>query len=388
MTSENYLEEGFLKEDNSQKKGLAIIYDPHNLYQFIWYYCNEGKDGEWDALCLPNGYKGEYMHSYCENAGVFKHIYKDDTNYSILPVSKKITEFLGMFAYFAIGRRHACCRKIINRFVNEKEYDEIVIIADVGLVSGACCSLGKEKEIIILEDGIGDYSTRKKWIPRGRLLSPYNWEGWMLSKMGYCSPGWYELKPDKNCIKYSSHPEKMKYRNYKEIRRLYEENGTDLELLRQIEKKLYPDIGKYSLEDVDAIILTRPLKDYVDDDEKYVKRLEEYINDHYKSVLVKRHPRDNTSYQFDSNVQSIEINNEIPAEVLLPYFKGKEVVVVSTSAVMLYTDVYGIHCKVAFFKGMHEENDQSNASYQFPTYDETDRFCKTYLNDRYEIIQL
>ena len=50
----------------NEKKGLAVIYDPHNLYQFIWYYCNAGRDMVWDALCLPNDKKGEYMHTYCE----------------------------------------------------------------------------------------------------------------------------------------------------------------------------------------------------------------------------------------------------------------------------------------------------------------------------------
>ena len=52
-------------------KGLAIIYDPHNLYQFLWYYCNKGKIKEWDALCLPNGYKGEYMHTFVRNREFF-----------------------------------------------------------------------------------------------------------------------------------------------------------------------------------------------------------------------------------------------------------------------------------------------------------------------------
>ena len=52
-------------------KGLAVIYDPHNLYQFVWYYCNHGKQKKWDALSLPNGGRGEYMHSFCEDTGIF-----------------------------------------------------------------------------------------------------------------------------------------------------------------------------------------------------------------------------------------------------------------------------------------------------------------------------
>ena len=59
------------------KKGLAVIYDPHNVYQFLWYYCTYGKDIEWSALCLPNSYKGEYLSEPCRKLGIFKKIYRD-----------------------------------------------------------------------------------------------------------------------------------------------------------------------------------------------------------------------------------------------------------------------------------------------------------------------
>ena len=78
-------------------KGLAVVYDPHNLYQFIWYYCNKGKEKEWDALCLPNGFKGEYMHTYCERAEIFQYIYKDDKDYSNIPIGEKIKNFNVVF---------------------------------------------------------------------------------------------------------------------------------------------------------------------------------------------------------------------------------------------------------------------------------------------------
>ena len=42
----------------------------------------------------------------------------------------------------------------MNSYVVLNDYDEIVVIADVGVVSGACVALGEEKEIVILEDGI------------------------------------------------------------------------------------------------------------------------------------------------------------------------------------------------------------------------------------------
>ena len=95
-------------------KGLAIIYDPHNLYQFLWYYCNKGKIKEWDALCLPNGYKGEYMHTFCEESGVFSKIYKYDTDFSNMSGMKKIKVILSMFGHFIIGKHKEFCKKLMN----------------------------------------------------------------------------------------------------------------------------------------------------------------------------------------------------------------------------------------------------------------------------------
>ena len=62
-----------------ESKGLILVYDPHNLYQFLWYYCTYGKDMKWDALCLPNEGKGEYMSAYCKRVGIFEQVYSDET---------------------------------------------------------------------------------------------------------------------------------------------------------------------------------------------------------------------------------------------------------------------------------------------------------------------
>lgn len=82
-----------------RKKGVALIYNPHNLHQFIWYYCTYGRDYDWTALCFPNGYKGEYMSEYCKKSGIFKEIIRRSESFVTIPVRKKCIMFIQMFLY-------------------------------------------------------------------------------------------------------------------------------------------------------------------------------------------------------------------------------------------------------------------------------------------------
>lgn len=370
------------------KKGLAVVYDPHNLYQFVWYYCNRGKAKHWDALCLPNGYKGEYMHSYCEAAGIFDKVYRDDTDFSTLSAGKKLLTFLQMCGYFVLGRQKNFCRKLLNQYINCDDYDEMVVIGDMGVVSGACIALGQEKEVVVLEDGIGDYTPRKKRVPRERWASAHAWQGFFLSRMGYCAPGWYELATNQWAVKYSSQPEKMPYRSYREIRQLYAEEGTDQDLFRRILAKLYPELEKIDFEKAEAVLMTRPLSDYVSEYGKYQNRLEKYITERYHNLLLKKHPREKDTYHFGKSVVVQEVDNSIPAEALLPYLAGKKCIVIPTTAVMMYLKAYNIQCTVLEFSGLFEENKTSNS--QFAVLSKTDvvEFCDKFLEENYSLEEL
>ncbi len=367
------------------KKGLAIIYDPHNLYQFIWYFCNKGNHKVWDALCLPNGPNGEYMHTYCEQAGIFSNIYMDSTDFSILPAAKKYKMMSKMFTAFVVGRKKSYCRKLINKYVTYDEYDEIVVLADVGIISGACVALGQEKKIIILEDGVSDYGTRPSLIPINKLYSTYLWQGFLLARMGYCSPGWFRFNADKYCIKYCSHPNKMLYKGYKEIRQLYEEDGTDQKTFSEITKRIYPAVKDISFDNIEAVIFTRPLSDFTADYQKYKKRLESYVAEKYKSILLKRHPREKENYFFGSDVLVQELDSSVPAEAILPYLKGKDAVVAPISAILLYMRTYAINCKVIMFKDLYQESRTVNSIFKPMSEEETLQFCEKYAEGAYRI---
>ncbi len=164
-------------------KGLAVIYDPHNLYQFVWYYCNHGKQKKWDALSLPNGGRGNICIHSVKTLESLNMFYRSDNDFSVMEAKKKCVIVAQNVCELYIGKTKDFCKKMLNPIRGLSEYDEIVVIADVGIISGACVVLGEEKEVVILEDGINDYSIRPRWIPKTKLFSTYMWQGFILARM-------------------------------------------------------------------------------------------------------------------------------------------------------------------------------------------------------------
>ena len=102
----------------------------------------------------------------------------------------------------------------------------------------------------------------------------------------------------------------MKYRNYKEIRQLYTQEGTDEKLFDHI-IKIYPAIQKIDFEKTEAVLFTRSLDDFVVDDKKYIERIENYIQRSYKNILLKKHPREQSVYQFENGIKCLEVDNSV-----------------------------------------------------------------------------
>ncbi len=354
----------------NEKKGLAVIYDPHNLYQFIWYYCNAGRDMVWDALCLPNDKKGEYMHTYCEKSELFDKIYKYDDGFKSADLKEKYGIFFKMLVHFIIGKKKAYCRKLIQQYVNWDNYERVVVLTGVGLVSGACIALSGEKDIVIMEDGTADYRNRRKWISWRNMNSFYHWQGFILARMGYCCPAWYYFKPEKSCIKYSTRPDRMNQDLYKEIRQLYSCEGTDTNLLERTITKTYPRIADLSFEKIQAVFLTIPLSDFVIDVEHYRKRIQNYLKGKYDAILLKRHPRDTMEYDFGENTVVYEVDSSIPAEAVMPYLKHMDVYMCEFCSTVMYAKPYGLHCIVLVLDGYYEESLKSSVEVKAPSEEE------------------
>lgn len=359
------------------KKGIAVIYDPHNLHQFLWFYATYGQEYEWTALCLPNGYKGEYMSQYCRKSGVFAKIISDSEGYLNASWKKKAKEFLLMFYYAMRRKQNIYCRRLINQYVDIDEYDIAVVLTDVGIISGAFIGLGREKQVVILEDGMGDYADRPAGYICKHLFNFYDIQGYLVAKMGYANPAhYYPLKSTRYCQKFSSNPDQMIYKEYKEMLQLFDMEKTNVQLFNRIVERTYEDLKVSDFERAEAIIFTNRLYDFGDSVEPYIKRMEEYVNSHYKCIILKRHPRDETNYKFSQQVEVYEVSSSVPAEVILPYLANMNILFMLTTSIMLYMKAYHYKPTFLYFKGLHEQNLKEKTYLKYITKEE----MKEYLN--------
>lgn len=305
------------------KRGLFVCYDPHALMQFLQFYCMNDFPAEWDVLCLPVENGEEYMHTYCEKTGMFRNIFVGNVEYIKLPAVKKFCLFLSMFFSAILGMRKKYCTKILNEYVRDiNDYDILCANIDTGFISGMLASFAKEKDVIYFEDGAADYMIkRSKWKNSGfPLFSFTNLQCVLMAWLGYFAKGHVYFKPTKYCYKYVTNKDALEYRNFKEVREFLLDNKS-LRTYQNFIKILYPELDNFIIPKDSVIFFTDPLSDLLDDYEKYVNKLIDAISERFKTVVIKKHPRDTTDYQFPPDVEVTILNGQIPGEVFFPFMK-------------------------------------------------------------------
>lgn len=148
----------------------------------------------------------------------------------------------------------------------------------------------KPKEIVFVEDGSYDY------LSDGEEDYP-------------------EIKQDK--VLYAFRPNQVLSKRFKEIKPL----KVDMKRVVEVYKKNFKCLTEI---DKDAVVLfTTPMKDFdYDSTEKIIG----YLERHYvgKTVLVKRHPRDER--KFNSDKLNLEFcPNNIPGQIICELFKGEKI---------------------------------------------------------------
>lgn len=377
-------------KNKSNGRGLVVIYDPHSLQQFLWYYCTYGKDVRWDALCLPNGYKGTYMHTYCETAGVFENVMIGETDYMNMSWAKKIILFIVMFWYYITFRRESFCEKVLNQYVGDiNVYEELVCICETGFVSGLMALLGKRKKVSYFDDGLGEYCERSRW------RSPYikspliGMQGMVLALMGYGCKGRFYFSPTRYCYKYSAVTKEMLYTNYKKMLDIDFQN-TDIKLYEAILQSVYPGLEDIDVENVEAIFFTEDLDCFSPSNyQKYASMCAKYIGKRHKSVILKRHPKDFAKYDFGEDVIVKEINNEIPAELLLGLINNKRIYFNFFSSIIIFMQAYKYDFELLYMNELLGENLKSaSCKAEYYTKDNIEELCKRFADERYVITEI
>lgn len=341
------------------KNAVAVICTNKNLYDFLWYYCTYNRDYKWTAIVQYYGsLNNQALFDVCKKLGIFENVLQCRDNYEIMPFRQKSYEMLKMICYYILKKRKQYFSKIVKKYV--EDFDLAVVCCDHMLIHAAFISMGDEKEVIILEDGLGDYQKRYSHL-NGKITDIYNLAAYLCAKMGYFNfKMCYTLPTTKKCIKYSKDPVRMIYRDYKSIQRLQDFLSTDKELFYQLLSKW---IGKLPEKlSAEAIFFTSTLYDYMEDDDMQIRKSIEYVNKHFggKTIFLKKHPRDKQVYKFKESINVIELSSQIPTEVLVDLLDINKALFMDLSNIVLLKEEYLKNGIFFHYRNYKQKSDQKS----------------------------
>ena len=370
------------------KKGLAVLYDANSFRQFLWYYSTFGEKKIWDVLCLPDGGKGVYIDKYCRRIKIFNKIIVGKQNFINLSLIKKMYLFIIMFFYYIFRKQKHFAKNILNKYVdNINDYDELISNSDIGFISGLLAQFAKEKKVTYLEDGFWDFLPRDKWNCTYKKYSFQYWQGFFISKMGYCANGRFFFEPTKYCNKFCSSIKKMQYLNYFSIEEFSDKN-TDMDLYLDCISQAYPEIKEIDFSIIQAVLFTEPFADFSKKPDTYIAKIEKYINLNVENVLIKKHPRDMWDYSFRTDKKIIYLDQSVPAEVILPYIKKKKLFFLCACGIMLNLTDTAYDINVFLFNDLCREPYKDVTRKYYSNIDELRDDLKKVNCNKYNIIDL
>ena len=266
-------------------------------------------------------------------------------------------------------------------------YDYYVANTESGFMTGLLASFAKEKTTIYFEDGSADYwIVRKKNASIFKKWSFLNFQCVMMAKLGYFGKGYVHFEPTKYCIKYASVPNELSYNYYKQIVK-FELDSNQNETLIKLLERVYPELKKYENVSQDCkLVFTIPLTSDNPYREQYIKKFQSYIETNADEIYLKKHPRDNYKYHFSDNVVFHEISQDIPAELLFSYFRGRKCFMMEPDSLLLSMSAYDIFIEVLYDDDYSKEQ---SLLFDFScTREVAESFCKRFAGNKYKIVDL
>lgn len=313
----------------STRKALAVVAGPYRFYQVLWLY-TQFPDLEWSILLLPYG-KGDKirkdLREKCEELKIFGNIYDSHMIGQDSDKFYQVMMFLKMLWFYITGRKRKFMKHIIQSQTSGQEFEVFFVGCEYSIIEGAIIGLADEKEVYIFEEGLSDYVKRKKY----PSLNMKEIMSFIFTRMGYFSPyQCFEMENEKYCIKYSSIPQLLENRKYKEIRTVLGKKNTEFSnYIRQ----LY-HIDAIALKRYDVILFTTVLDKEIAD--QYLQAVHDWIYEHYqgKKVLIKTHPRDKNEYLWD-DMESEVFRENIPAEVFVGLIGEQDLLMMEISTAVI-----------------------------------------------------
>lgn len=340
------------------KKALAIVAGPYRFYQVVWLY-TQFTELEWNILLLPYG-KGEgvvnNLYSKSEKLGIFNQIYISKMIGQDSDMLSQIWMMLKMCWYYVCGKKKELMRRIIFSQTNQDDFDVFFIGCEYSIIEGAVIGLADEKKVYIFEEGLGDYLPRKKY----PTFSIKEIISYIVSKMGYFSPyTFFEMQNLSLCVKYASLPELLYKRRYKEVRKLFKGDAFSNKRYKELLDRIYC-VPKGILENSEIVFFTSPWDWNMEKKNYYLEKIKQWLIVQYgdKHIAIKKHPRDQEKYEW-SELNFIFLPENIPAEILAEYMRGKVVVMmgVSTTILSLLSNVEKI--QIFQFDNIHGEYEKN-----------------------------
>lgn len=302
------------------KKAIAVLYSPKDLRNFLGYYSAEKNQYLWTAVLGTYTVSGKTIKTECEKTQIFENIIIDRVRYDNQSMAQKIKMFVKMSAYWAVGMQKKLCDREISRLIDISDYEMIVIgSGEGGVLNGAFMRQAWEKRVVLLEDGLIDYYAPKASPSFLELIGDINkLVSITLAKMNYVDiTGQTHLRSTQECEKYVCRPEDLKFRKYKSIQKLFDPEKMDAAKYVQLIKKAF-DIDIKDLSG-DVLLLTMPINELGSSSKRYKEKVETYINTVYegKTVILKKHPRDDDDYHFEKCAIVKNIPANIPGEIIM-----------------------------------------------------------------------
>lgn len=338
------------------KKNLFVLTGPYCMLQFLWYYCNyKNEKIIWDVVVLCQGRKEANPHliEKCKQLGIFDSIYLNDDSIFTKRLSIKIKFFISMLGHWLLGRKKLFANKYINSIVDSATYDTVVLPNESSLLAG-CYMLLNKQNIVLLEDGMVDYISRKKWCGLRNILNVEDVISMCIAFMGYSNLNLqYHLKTTRNCIKYSSVPDNLKYKKFKEIYTLFDQNVIDVKKYNYMIMKTFPVEDIEILKKAKIVIFTAPLNpDFIQDNSCYLSFIK-WISEKYSNelIVIKKHPRDKFDYQIENN-NIVFVNASLPAEVMIPLLECRDIYLLYTSTLIIQLIQKKMNFKIFWFQNI------------------------------------